>query len=75
MWTLEGYWNLVIGADRTADSTVREFDLTSESLDEWLGAAETEAWTMGGEDGGIPDEWEGFHAKTLAALRAAIEAA
>lgn len=69
----EGYWNVVLGANRTAGDLVSEFDLTStDGLGEWLGGAEADAWAIGGHGGEIPEEWSGFHTRALAELSAAI---
>ena len=65
-WTFEGYWNAVLGSNRSAEDVVREFDLDSSDrvgLDKWLGEAEGEAAAMGGIE--IPPEWAGFHGRAL----------
>lgn len=76
MWTFEGYWNTVLGANRNATDVVRELELDpsdARGLDEWLGKAESEAWTVGGFAGQpYPEEWTGYHARALEAL---VEAA
>lgn len=78
MWNYEGYWNAVLGATRTADDVVAEFELvggTRAQLDEWLDSAEAESWAMGAENNGkdLPDEWGGFHTRALAELADAAE--
>jgi hypothetical protein len=73
MWTYEGYWNAVLGANIHAADVVREFKLgsgTKRDLDVWLGHAEVGAWA--GEDDEMPPEWAEHHAKALAEL---VEAA
>jgi hypothetical protein len=69
-WTYEGYWNAVLGANRDAADVVREFELVSDGLEEWLDSAETAArvadWMTE-----LPEEWPGFHARTLRALESA----
>lgn len=67
-WTYEGYFSTVLGAHANRDSLASDFSLDlsdRRGLDAWLGTAESEAWTMGGEQGSIPDEWTAFHAKAL----------
>ncbi len=77
MWTYEGYWNVVIGADRRPDEAVVEFDLvgkTAEEIEEWLASSEEEAWQAGkGADDPdeIPDEWEDLRARAARDLHAA----
>lgn len=69
-WTFDGYWNTVLGANRSAADVVREFqlDVTDlRGLDEWLGGAEADALAAGGETA-IPAEWSGFHTQALDAL-------
>lgn len=71
MWTFEGYWNAVLGANRSAEDVIREFDLDASDrrgLDEWLGHAEAEAWRVGGQGGTLPAEWTAHHDKALDAL-------
>ena len=70
-WTYEGYWATVLGATRTAEMVVVDFDLSPadrRGLDEWLGTAEVEAWRVGGLGGELPAEWAGHHATALAEL-------
>ncbi|GMV18390.1 MAG: hypothetical protein AMXMBFR56_66140 [Polyangiaceae bacterium] len=70
-WDYEGYWNVVLGADRTAADVVREFALNVDDrpgLDEWLGHAEVESWRVGGTGGELPAEWAGFHRRALEEL-------
>ena len=72
-WDFEGYWNAVLGANRSAADVVREFGLDPadrHGLDEWLGQAEGEASAVGDLDS-IPAEWRGFHARALAQLEEA----
>ena len=57
-WTYEGYWATVIGAYLEPGSV----------LDEWLTAAEVEAWREGNLGGALPAEWRGFHARALEEL-------
>lgn len=73
-WDYEGYWNVVLGANRSPGDVIREFDLVAQGLDEWLGHAESEAWSAGGEGGEMPAEWGTFHARALRELGAAVEA-
>jgi hypothetical protein len=75
LWSYEGYWNVVLGSDRNADDVVHDFDLVAEGLDEWLGVAEAEAWNQVGGKQALPEEWRGFHTRTLADLTSAAEAA
>jgi hypothetical protein len=68
MWTYEGYWNTVLGADRMADDVCREFRLDPRdrrTLDDWLCRAEAEAWAQGGGEGEIPAEWWEHHCLAL----------
>lgn len=68
--TFEGYWNVVLGANRSADDVVREFSLDPadrRGVDEWLGNAECEALLFGG-DPSMPAEWADFHSRALDAL-------
>lgn len=70
-WTYDGYWNAVLGAGRSTADVIRDFDLDPgdrRGVDEWLGAAESEAWAMGKLGGPIPDEWSDFHARALKTL-------
>jgi hypothetical protein len=71
-WDYEGYWNVTIGANRSASMVAAEFDLVEEGLDEWLSRAESEAWQAGGQGGDIPAEWADFHDQALAELQEAI---
>jgi hypothetical protein len=71
LWTYEGYWNVVLGANRDAARVVDQFELTPRGLDEWLGQAEAEACAVGGIQ--LPVEWCGFHQQALAELEAAFE--
>jgi len=67
-WTYEGYWNAVLGANRSVRDVIREFDLDPldrRGLDEWLGHAEAEAWRVGGGRGRVPAEWDQFHERAL----------
>ena len=76
-WDFDGYWNAVLGAERTPGRVIGEFELEPadrRGLDEWLGHAEVEAWRVGGEGGDLPEEWAVHHARALAAL-CAVEAA
>jgi hypothetical protein len=68
-WDYEGYWNVVLGANRDADSVVEEFGLVDTGLDEWLRKAESEAWRHGGDGCSMPPEWAGFHDCALKELR------
>lgn len=73
-WTFEGYWNVVLGASRSAEDVVQDFKLEGDDgLDEWLGTAEADAWAMGGEQGDLPEEWGGYHARALDELRAEVQ--
>jgi len=63
-WTFEGYWNAVLGANRTAADVVREFGLDpadQNGVDEWLGNAESEAWLQGGHGPFVPGDWVDLH--------------
>ena len=69
-WTFDGYWNAVIGAERTAGDVLVDFDMldaTRRDFDEWLGHAEESAREAGGLDT-LPPEWEGYHERALAML-------
>lgn len=69
-WTYEGYWNAVLGANRSASDVVSEFELNTgdrRGLDEWLGQAEGEALAIGGL-GELPEEWSDYHERALNAL-------
>ncbi len=61
VWTYEGYWRTVIGDGFSPDPDTRQ------GLDEWLGAAEAEAWDQGGR-GEMPPEWAEHHVRALDAL-------
>ena len=75
VWTYEGYWNTVIGANRGPEDVVREFGLVADGLDGWLGAAESAAWRDGGIKGDLRDHgWAPHHARALTELAAAVEA-
>ncbi len=63
-WDFEGYWNTVLGANRSAADVVVEFKLVAEGLDEWLGTAEDAARSAGGLKE-CPEEWDAFHARAL----------
>lgn len=66
------YWTTVLGS-RDAAGLVQEFGLGLDGLDEWLGAAEADAWLLaGGRASDMPDEWATHHATALAELRAAV---
>jgi hypothetical protein len=67
-WTYEGYWAVVLGANRSADDVVAEFklDVTDRGgLDQWLATAEVEAWRVGAKGGPVPSEWTGHHSEAL----------
>lgn len=69
-WDFEGYWNTVLGANRSAADVVREFQLDASDvrgLDEWLGTAEADALAAGGKTV-VPEEWTSHHARALALL-------
>lgn len=70
----EGYWSVVVGPDRTAESTVAEFGLVADGLEEWIAEAEMGAWMAGGnaaED--FPGEqWAEHRDRLEEALCAAI---
>lgn len=72
-WDFEGYWSVVLGANRAACDVVRDFDLDTSDrrgMDEWLRTAEAEALLAGGVTE-IPAEWCDFHARALDQLCAA----
>jgi hypothetical protein len=71
-WDYEGYWGVVLGANRDAAMVVRDFDLAPSDLDKWLGEAEVEAWRMGGEGKEMPEEWARHHQTALEELSAAV---
>ena len=77
-WTYEDYWNIVMGPYRSAADVSREFDLSSSptqghgSIDEWLGHAEVEAWTVGDNEAPLPKEWADFHARAVETLMATL---
>jgi len=69
--TYGDFWATVLGPDRNAADVVREFDLagsTLRDLDEWLGTAESEAWSAGRLEGEIRAD---FHQRALHTLEAA----
>lgn len=70
-WTFEGYWNTVLGADRSAADVVAEYDLEGgnrPSLSEWLSTAESEAWQLGRLGASQGAAWGRFHEPALDAL-------
>lgn len=73
-WTYEGYWNVVIGPDRSAATVVDEFGLVGDCAD-WLDESATIAWgeAAAGRDGApMPEEWlTTFRKKALAELNRA----
>lgn len=74
-WTYEGYWNAVLGANRTAEDVVREFKLDASRRTEmefWLDDAEAAAWAAGGNSGRVPEEWADFHDRALRELDGAF---
>lgn len=72
-WDFEGYWNTVIGSNRSAADVVREFDIVAKGLDEWLGSAEESAASAGGLDpADLPEEWSAHHLTALAKLNDAL---
>lgn len=70
-WDFEGYWNVVLGAHRSAEDVVREFELNPSDrrgIDEWLDTAEAEALAMGGllkAGTEAPGGWDDFHLRAL----------
>lgn len=75
-WTYEGYWNVVLGPDRSAEDVVREFGLKPDGLGEWLGESEATAAQAGGLDAtNLPTEWTEHHARALRQLRDAVSQA
>lgn len=67
-WDYEGYWNAVLGGNRTAADVVREFELVPTDLvglDKWLGHAEVESWRVGGTGGDMPAEGAEHHKHAL----------
>ena len=66
-WSYEDYWSGVLGAHRTAEEVVHEFELVADGLDEWLGNAESESWSFL-QRGDLPAEWGPLHARALAEL-------
>ncbi len=58
-WTYEGYYATVVGTGFRPEADTRR------GLDEWLGAAEVEAWRVGGQAGELPAEWAQYHARAL----------
>lgn len=75
-WDYEGYWQTVLGADRTPTRVVAEFSLVAAGLDEWLGTAEAEAWSAGGgRAADLPAEWTAHHARALRELQRAVSEA
>jgi hypothetical protein len=76
--TYEGYWNVVLGANCSANDVVREFDLDLHAdgrrgLDEWLGLAEVEAISFSRLDMEVLESWATFHERALNLLTAAVE--
>ncbi len=70
-WDFDGYWNAVLGDKRDAEDVCVEFNLDPRDrrgLDEWLGAAEAEAWRVGGLGGDMPKSWWAHHTQALDAL-------
>lgn len=70
-WTYDGYWNVVLGANRGPTEVVTDFELDPRDrpgLCEWLGHAEAEAWRVGGEGSPIPDVWTEYHRRAVEAL-------
>lgn len=76
-WDYTGYWAVVLGANRSANDVVADFNLVPDenSLDAWLHVAEVEAWRAGGgRVYEIPDAWIAFHKRALAELLGAAQA-
>lgn len=71
-WNYTGYWNTVLGANRSASEVVGDFNLVPDetAIDAWLDEAEVEAWRVGGVGGRIPDSWLAFRKTAAAALLA-----
>lgn len=71
-WSFDGYWNVVVGANRNASDAVREFDLApgdDSGFSEWLSEAESIAWTAGGHSGEpVPEEWTEYHDRAVRLL-------
>lgn len=71
-WTYEGYWNAVLGGNRTARDVRDEFNLSKKTVSEWLREAEVTAAREGGI--AIPEEWQDFREQALAELERACNA-
>ncbi len=59
---------MVLGASRSADDVVREFELDPtdrRELDAWLAETALEAWREGNLGGDIPSSWKAYHARAL----------
>jgi hypothetical protein len=70
-WDYESYWDVVLGDE--AAKVVADFKLQAEGLDEWLGTAESDSWTVGaGRSLPLPESWAGFHTRALGELQQAI---
>jgi hypothetical protein len=70
-WDFEGYWNTVIGSNRTPESTVAEYGFEDQrAIRDWLDAAETEALAAGGIE--RPASWDAHNALAFGKL-AAVE--
>jgi hypothetical protein len=65
-WDFEGYWNTVIGSNRTPESTVAEFGFEDQrAIRDWLDASEKAAIAVGNSDDfpdGRPDSWDAHNA-------------
>lgn len=73
-WDYDGYWNVVIGPNKTAADVVDEFDLDpndSSFMESWLHDVEVEA-CLAGNYKIMPEEWEAFRERALNEL-AAVE--
>lgn len=72
-WDFEGYWNAVIGSNRTPESTVAEFGFEDlDAIRDWLDASEKAAIDAGGEafEDGRPAEWDAHNARAFGKLSA-----
>ncbi len=75
-WTYEGYWAVVIGDDKDAETVIEDLVYpSSASLESWLENAEDRAWKQGRSDTSeeMPEEWTDFYHRALAALFDASE--
>jgi hypothetical protein len=73
VWTYEGYWAVVLGANRTPAEVVSALRLAAgDDVEHRLRLAEVAAWREGRDGDELPPDWAAHHTTALAALREAV---